>query len=111
MSYQARQYVAFGQLTWNKARGRHDWLAGLTGRFTSYDDNTPATAGTSGPGSSRDFGISREIQGDVGDSFSGNGSALTWLPGAFLQDEFTFNRQSKLLAGLDRKSTRLNSSH
>src|SRR3546814_452876 len=100
MSYQARQYVAFGQLTWNKARGRHDLLAGLTGRFTSYDDNTPATAGTSGPGSSRDFGISREIQGDVGDSFSGNGSALTWLPGAFLQDEFTFNRQSKLLAGL-----------
>src|SRR3546814_6161059 len=77
MSYQARQYVAFGQLTWNKARGRNDLLAGLTGRFTSYDDNTPATAGTRGPGSSRDFGISRVIQGDVGDSISVNGSALT----------------------------------
>src|SRR3546814_2293897 len=43
MSYQARQYVAFGQLTWNKARGRHDLLTGLPGRFTSYDDTTPAT--------------------------------------------------------------------
>lgn len=78
--YLARQYIAFGQLTWNKAAGRHDLLAGLTGRFTWYDDNTGATAALN--------------------TSSGSSASLTRLPGAFLQDEFTFDDQNKLLFGL-----------
>src|SRR3546814_18916776 len=65
MSYQARQYVAFGQLTWNTARGRHDFLAGPPGPFPAFVDYTPAHAGTSEPGNSRDFGTSMAITGEV----------------------------------------------
>ncbi len=60
--YLALQYIAFGNLIWNRAIKKHDLTAGLTGRFQFYDDNTVATA------------IEPERQ---------------FIPGIFLQDEWT----------------------
>lgn len=76
--YLARQDVAFAQLTWNKNLGKHDLLSGLSYRYTYYDDNTPATA----------------------DAQDINAPARTHLPGAFIQDEITFNPKNTLLLGL-----------
>lgn len=42
-SYKAKQYIAFGNLLWNRKFGRHDLTAGLTSRYQFYDDNTVAT--------------------------------------------------------------------
>lgn len=75
----ADQYIGFGQLTWTKLMGSHDLLAGLTYRYTYYDDNTPATA-------------------DAND-LSINNPTHTRLPGLFLQDEITLNATNKLLLG------------
>lgn len=79
MGYMAAQQIGFGQLTWNKALGRsHDLLSGIALRYTAYDDNTTATA----------------------DYTTGNNQpSLTWLPGLFVQDEWTLNDQNKLLLG------------
>lgn len=71
--YLARQDVAFAQLTWNKNLGKHDLLSGLSYRYTYYDDNTPATA---------------------------TAPSRTHLPGAFVQDEISFNAKNTLLLGL-----------
>ncbi len=84
----ADQRIGFGQLVWNKdlASG-HALLAGLTLRYTYYDDNTPATASP--------------------DSVNAiNQPTRTSLPGFFIQDEFSFSPQSKLLVGMryDRNS-------
>lgn len=76
--YLARQDVAFAQLTWNKTLGKHDLLSGLSYRYTYYDDNTPATA----------------------DAQDINAPARTHLPGAFIQDEITFNSKNTLLLGM-----------
>lgn len=76
--YLARQDVAFAQLTWNKNLGKHDLLSGLSYRYTYYDDNTPATA----------------------DAQAINAPARTHLPGAFVQDEITFNSKNTLLLGM-----------
>jgi outer membrane receptor for ferrienterochelin and colicins len=78
-SYLADQYIGFGQLIWNKQIKKHDFLAGLTYRYTYYDDNTPATASA------------------VND---GNQPSHVNLPGVFLQDEVTMSLQSKLLVGV-----------
>lgn len=78
-SFNADQYVSFGQLTWNKnVNARHDLLLGLAYRYTYYDDNTPATAQVN----------------------SENKTAATHLPGLFLQDEIILNPQNKLLLGM-----------
>lgn len=69
--YMARQNIAFGQLTWDKLIGKHDLLVGAALRNTYYDDNTAATL---------------KPQND-------------WLPGIFLQDEYTFDPKHKLLMG------------
>lgn len=76
----ADQYIGFGQLIWNKPMGSHDLLAGLTYRYTYYDDNTPATA------DANDVDINRP--------------AHTRLPGAFIQDEISFGENNKLLLGM-----------
>ncbi|RYD98282.1 MAG: TonB-dependent receptor [Sphingobacteriales bacterium] len=76
--YLAQQHVAFAQLTWNKTLGKHDLLSGLSYRYTYYDDNTPATA----------------------DAQYTNAPLRTNLPGAFIQDEITFNTKNTLLLGL-----------
>ncbi len=75
--YYAQQHVAFGQLRWNNTFGKHDILTGVPFRFTSYDDNSPATA--------KD-GI--------------NKPSNTFLPGIFVQDEFKASDQFTTLFGL-----------
>ncbi|SEK18708.1 TonB-dependent receptor [Parapedobacter koreensis] len=76
----ADQYIGFGQLTWNKPLSNHDLLAGLTYRYTYYDDNTPVTADPN------DLGINKPTH--------------TRLPGAFVQDEISLNDNNKLLLGM-----------
>ena len=77
--FNARQYIGFLQLTWNKLLSRHDITSGAALRYTYYDDNTAATA--------------RYLNG-------ANQPQNTWLPGLFVQDEITLNTNNKLLAGL-----------
>ena len=77
-SYNADQYVAFGQLAWYKSIGsRQDLLVGTAYRYTFYDDNTPATA--------------------VGDR---NNPSEIFLPGIFVQDEISLNPSNKVLLGM-----------
>ncbi|SJZ68114.1 TonB-dependent receptor [Sediminibacterium ginsengisoli] len=77
--YMATQNVAFIQSYWDKSIGKnHDFIAGASLRYTYYDDNTPATASPDG---------------------STNRPARTWLPGVFMQDEWSFATHHKLLAG------------
>lgn len=76
--YQARQDVAFGQLTATRVYGRHALLTGTALRFTYYDDNTPATATPDG----------RHSQ-----------PGRTWLPGLFGQDEWHLTDRHTLLLG------------
>lgn len=77
--YIADQYIGFGQFTWNRSWKRHDLLLGMAYRYTYYDDNTPATAG-SYP--------------------AHNQASITHLPGMFIQDEIKLNAFNKLLLGL-----------
>ncbi len=78
IKYYASQQVAFAQLRWNKTWGKHDVLMGMPFRYTFYDDNSPATAG---------------LNGD-------NKPAHTYLPGIFVQDQFTVNSRLTALLGL-----------
>lgn len=79
-AYNAKQYIVFGQLTWNKLLGqRHDLLMGSTLRYTYYNDNTPATA---------------EIDAVT------DAPSVIYLPGLFVQDEIAINEQHKLLLGV-----------
>lgn len=82
ISYNAQQYVAFGQLTWSKQLKRNDLLVGATFRYTFYDDNTPAT-----------FFYDTLNSGK-------NMPSNTYLPGIFIQDEIEFDANNKLLLGL-----------
>lgn len=79
VSYNADQYVAFSQLTWNKTIGNHDFVMGAVYRYTYYDDNTPATFNT---------------ENDT------NNASITHLPGFFIQDEVVLNATNKVLLGL-----------
>jgi outer membrane receptor for ferrienterochelin and colicins len=80
-SYIAQQEIAFAQLTWDKKIKIHDLLFGAALRYTYYDDNTPATAGT---------------------VFSQgyNKPERVFLPGIFFQDELTLSKKHSVLAGL-----------
>jgi outer membrane receptor for ferrienterochelin and colicins len=80
--YMATQQILFGQLLWNKSRGRHDVLAGLSYRRIFYDDNTPATSS------------SNENNQTV------NNASISDLPGMFVQNDWTLNEQNRLLVGL-----------
>ncbi|MEM7185337.1 MAG: TonB-dependent receptor, partial [Bacteroidota bacterium] len=78
-SYDATQYIGFGQLTWNTQWGQaHQFLVGAAYRYTYYDDNTFATASIDG---------------------SANAASITHLPGVFVQDEITFDDNNTLLLG------------
>src|SRR5690606_8383201 len=77
--YLADQYIGFGQSTWSKPLEKHDLLVGLAYRYTYYDDNTPATAGT---------------------DLSFNQASITHLPGVFAQDEIRLSDYHKLLLGI-----------
>lgn len=76
-SYNALQQVFFGQLYWDRAVGNHQFLSGVSFRYTYYDDNTPGTA----------------------DEFNRNTPMRTPLPGIFIQDEWTPAKKHTLLLG------------
>lgn len=78
--FMADQYINFGQLTWSKQINRHDFLTGLSYRYTYYSDNTPATASFKNP--------------DINKPYHTN------LPGLFIQDEISVNENNKLLLGM-----------
>lgn len=78
VSYLADQHVFFTQLRMNKKLGKHDLLMGIPFRFTHYDDNTPGTKNTDGS----------------------NKPDRIFLPGIFVQDEFTLSRGVTFLGGL-----------
>ncbi len=80
-SFIAKQKIAFAQLTWDKAKGVHDWLIGAAYRYTFYNDNTPAS-------------------GSVDPSKLGNSPQRIALPGVFAQDEIKLNDQHKILLGI-----------
>lgn len=77
--YMAKQHVAFAQAYWDKQlSANHDFLLGVAMRYTTYDDNTPATASADG---------------------TENEVAKTPLPGIFVQDEWTLNDKNTVLLG------------
>ena len=79
MPYMANQQVAFVQTYWDKDFGQSNaFLLGMAFRYNYYDDNTPATATSDG---------------------TGNQPAHTYLPGAFVQNEWTATPKHKLLVG------------
>lgn len=71
-SYIAKQNIAFGQLTWDKTIGNHSLLAGTVMKYSFYDDNTPATE---------------------------KKAEKTYIPGIFLQNEWSITPKHKLLLG------------
>ena len=78
-SYNASQFIAFGQLVYNKQLNKkHYLLLGLAYRYTFYDDNTFATLDENG---------------------ITNSPSKIHLPGIFIQDEIKLNEQNKLLFG------------
>ncbi len=80
-AYMGNQTIAFGQLTWDKKIGKHDLLAGAAFRHTFYDDNTAATA-------------SADPKNPVNQPTTFN------MPSLFVQDEWSWKKNHKLLAGL-----------
>lgn len=78
VKYFATQQVAFAQLKWTKKIQSHDLLAGIPLRYTFYDDNTPGTATVNGI----------------------NQPENSFLPGIFVQDEWTLNKKLILLSGI-----------
>jgi outer membrane receptor for ferrienterochelin and colicins len=84
--YNALQRIAFGQFVWRSEFAAntnepsiHELLVGLAFRYTSYQDNTPATLEADG--------ITPK-------------PALTLLPGIFVQDEIALSDVTKLLLAL-----------
>lgn len=75
----ADQRIGFGQMTWNKVKGKNQLLAGAAYRLTYYDDSTPATAESNG---------------------QKNSPFVTHLPGLFLQNEYKLSSTQSLLAGI-----------
>lgn len=80
MPYTGDQKIGFGQLSWDKKIGNHDLLLGSALRYTWYDDNTAATEGSP--------------------TSAGNNPDEIWLPGIFVQDEFSIAAKHKILLGL-----------
>lgn len=78
-SYQGKQIIGFGQVYWTKKYGRNDLIVGAATRYIYYDDDTPATADSTG---------------------TTNTPSKSIIPGVFVQNEFKINKKHKLLAGL-----------
>ncbi len=70
--YDARQQIAVGNLIWSAGGGGHDLLGGVSLRFQTYDDNTPAT-------------VERDER---------------FTPGLFLQDEVEWTSRLTTLGGI-----------
>jgi len=80
--YEAKQQIAFANLLWNLPNEKHDFLLGVTNRLQSYDDNTVAT----------------EIL--LAESMIQNKPDNQYIPGIFVQDEFSTSRQWTILGGV-----------
>lgn len=82
-AYKASQQIAFANLIWNpvNAESKHDLLIGLTSRYNAYDDNSVATEQL------------------IGDSVI-NQPDNQFIPGVFIQDEFTAADNFTILSGL-----------
>lgn len=81
VKYLASQHTSFAQLLWDKTIGKHSLLFGLPFRFVSYDDNSPATS--------------------TGDSLHiTNKPQITYMPGVFVQDEWTIHKKFTTLIGI-----------
>ncbi|MBT8182502.1 MAG: TonB-dependent receptor [Eudoraea sp.] len=76
--YLADQRIGFGQLTWDKVWAKHDLLFGTAVKYNYYDDNTPATSGSTG----------------------NNEADIVWIPSLFVQDEINFSKKHSLLTGI-----------
>lgn len=76
--YLAKQHIAFSQLTKSASAGRHKLLAGAALRFTYYDDNSTLTQKADGS----------------------NAPSNIYLPGIFVQDEYTLSPKSSLLGAI-----------
>src|SRR5574343_34692 len=77
----AEQNVSFGQLTWFKDVNRHAAVLGVSARQTNYNDNTTATTN--------------------GDSLNlMDQPSKVFLPGIFIQDDWTLNEKHQVLFGL-----------
>lgn len=76
LPFMADQYIAFGQLFWDKRTARHDLLLGTSVRYIYYDDNTTATS-----------------------LDNHNSPNRTTLPGVFTQDEIILAKNHKLMIG------------
>ena len=70
--YKALQSIGFLQAVYSKTVKTHDLLFGVTYRYTSYNDNTPAT-----------------VKKDI-----------TQLPGVFIQDQWVLSDSQTLLGGI-----------
>lgn len=78
--YMGKQRIGFAQLVWDRQWGTdHHLLAGAALRYNWYDDNSTATMDTL-------HGRNRPEQ--------------YWLPGLFIQDEWSYNNTQRLLTGL-----------
>ncbi|MCE2613820.1 TonB-dependent receptor [Flavobacteriaceae bacterium D16] len=77
LPYLADQRIGFGQLSWDKALGKHDLLIGSAVRYSYYDDSTPATA-----------------------NLRSNEPDRVWIPSLFVQDEIKMNPKVSVLTGL-----------
>ncbi|WP_255555139.1 TonB-dependent receptor [Flavobacterium sp. NKUCC04_CG] len=80
-SYQAKQQVIFGQAYWDTAWKNHSLLLGASYKYTYYDDNTRGT------------GIYDE------EGLVENDPMKRPNLGLFVQDEWSLNKQHKLLLG------------
>ena len=69
--YRAQQQIFFSNLLWNRKFGKHDVLTGLTLRYQLYNDNSLA-----------------------------NTNDRKFIPGLFVQDEYSIGKTSVLLAGV-----------
>ena len=77
MTFQAKERIAFIQGIWRKKIGKHQWLGGLSTRYSWYDDNTTATK-----------------------ILTANNPNFYILPGIFLEDEIILKERHKLLLGM-----------
>ncbi|MBT1705402.1 TonB-dependent receptor [Chryseosolibacter indicus] len=81
IKYFAEQHVLFTQLRWDKKIGNHDLLIGLPFRYMYYDDNTVGT-----------------LSDDTANP--SNQPMETFLPGLFVQNEYSVSKKMTLLTGI-----------
>lgn len=74
--FDATQHTFFTQLNWDKKIGKNELLTGVTFRNNFYDDSTPITSKN---------GITEP--------------QITYLPGIFLQNEYSIDSTKKILFG------------